>query len=186
MDPKEKQKLMVLFGIFGVAAVLFYFNLLLKPQFARFIAMNREFHAVKTRVRNTEALIANEERIRKQHNELIERAGLLEKKLARQGELSVLLQDFSSTAESSGVKILKVKPLDVVGNFSQEGTEEDFYKQFPILIEAMAGYHECGTFINKLEYMDRFIKIDDIEIKGRAGDPRQHHIKLWVSTYIIQ
>ena len=56
MDPKEKQKLMVLSGILGIAAVLFYYNLLLRPQFAKFIAMNREFQALKARVRSAETL----------------------------------------------------------------------------------------------------------------------------------
>ena len=186
MDLKEKQKLMVLFAIFGVAALLLYYSLLLRPQFRKFIAVNRDFQAVKARVRSAEALIANEERIKTQYSNLSEKVGLLEKRFARQDQVSGLLQDFSGVAESSGAKILRVMPLEAMDDASGASSGNTFYTDFPILIEARAGYHQCGIFINKLESMDRFIRVDDIDIKGRADDPRRHHIKLQVTTYIAQ
>ena len=186
MDPKEKQKLYVLFGIFGIAAIIVYYNLLLKPQFLSFIANNREFQAIKTRVRAAETLIANRERIKRQYESLDRQSALLEKRLPGQDEISSLLGDFSSIAESSGVKILRVKPLEVAGGVLQAGEEGGYYSIFPILIEARAGYHQCGVFINKLENMDKLIKIDDIDIKGRIDDPRHHDIRLRVRTYVIQ
>ena len=62
---------------------------------------------------------------------------------------------------------MKIKPLEVVGDISAS----ELYSEFPILIEARAGYHQCGIFINKLENMERFIRIDEVDIKGRSGDP---------------
>ena len=186
MDSKEKQKIMVLFGIFGFAALMLYFNLLLKPQFSKFVAMNRSFQNVKAQVRGAEALIANEPRIKNQYNSLIGQSEALEKRLPRQGEISGLLQDFSSIAESSNVKILSVRPLEIKGNALQNEASGGYYPEFPILIEARAGYHQCGIFVNKLEGMERFIRIDDVDIKGMPDNPRQHHIKLRVSTYIKQ
>ncbi len=186
MDPKEKQKMMVLFAIFGIAALVLYYNFLLRPQFRKFITVNRDFQAVKARVRSAEALIANEERMKTQHANLSEQVGLLEKRFARQDQVSGLLQDFSGVAESSGAKILRVMPLEVANDASGVSSENAFYAEFPILIEARAGYHQCGIFLNKLEGMDRFIRVDDIDIKGRTGDPRRHHIKLRVTTYITQ
>ncbi|MBU1007249.1 MAG: type 4a pilus biogenesis protein PilO [Candidatus Omnitrophica bacterium] len=186
MDPKEKQKLMVLFAIFGIVGLMVYYNLLLKPQFAKFIVANREFYEVRARVRNADILIASEDRIKKQHLNLSEQVGNFEKRLARQDQISALLQDFSSIAESSGVRILRVMPLDPARGADGSLSANGFYSEFPILIEAMAGYHQCGTFINKLENIDRFIRVDDVDIKGGAGDPRHQHIKLRVSAYIAE
>jgi len=186
MDPKEKQKLMVLFGIFAVAGVIMYYNLLLRPQFSKFIVMNRDFQTVKSRIRSAEALIANESRIGKQHDNLAGEVEALEERLPGQDEVSGLLEDFSRVAESSGVKILKIKPLEPLDEIGQSGSGSAFYSDFPILIEARAGYHQCGIFINRLEDMGRFIKIEDIDIKGTAGDPRRHHIRLRVNTYIVK
>ncbi len=183
MDPKEKQKLYVLFGIFGIAAIIFYHNLLLKPQFSGFLAANREFGIVKMRLRSAEALIANEVRIKKQYENLSRETRVLEESLPGQDEISNLLGDFSRVAESSGVKILRIKPLVEISGAAEPN---EFYAEFPILIEARGGYHQLGSFVDKLEDMDRFISIEDVDIKGRSGDPRRHDIKLRVTTYIVQ
>ena len=182
MDPKEKQKLILLFVIFGIVGIMLYVNLLLKPQFSRFLVMNRDYNAVKTRIRNAEALISNETGILKQYDTLSKKALAMEEGLTRQDQISGLLEDFSRTAEASRVKILRIKPLESIDEMSQSS----FYEDFPILIEARAGYHECGLFIDKLEKMDRFIEIEDIDIRGNPDDQRHHDIKLRVNTYIAQ
>ena len=86
----------------------------------------------------------------------------------------------------ASVKILKLKPLEAGAEFLQEGADGGFYSEFPILIEARAGYHQCGIFINKLENMEKFIRVDDVDIRGSSRDPRRHDIKLRVSTYIAK
>ena len=184
MDVKEKQKLILLLSIFCIAALVVYYNLLLKPQFLSFIVYNRECISAKRSIKAARTLIANEDRIRRDYDNLKKQVDILDGNFANQDDISSLLQDFSRIAESSGVKILKIKPLDVIDNISEDGTTPRFYSEFPILIEAIAGYHQCGEFVNKLESMDRFIKIDDLDIKARPKDAR-HHIKLKVSTYIV-
>lgn len=185
MDPKEKQKLMILFGIFGVAALVMYYSLLLKPQLTGFGIRNREYQAIKAMVKSAESLVKNEARIERQHEELKKHAELLEKKLPGQNEISGLLEDFSRIAESSGVKILRIKPLDAL-NEQNNTNKKGVYVGLPILIEARAGYHQCGLFVDKLETMDKFIKIEDIDIKSIATDPRHHDLKLRTKTYIVR
>ncbi len=184
MDPKEKQKLYILFGIFGLSFLMVYFNLILKPQFSSFVVANRDYNAVKSRVRSANALIANESRIKAQYENLKNQSQALEKKLPSQDEISVLLQDFSKVAESAGAKILRIKPLEILGE--DVAVAGQFFLEYPILIEARAGYHQCGVFINKLENMERFIRIDAVDIKGRAADPRHHDIRLRVSAYVTR
>lgn len=186
MDIKDKQKILILAGIFGIVAIILYYNLLLKPQFLKFIVINREYKVVRARIRSAEDLILNKDRIKTQHDNFVKEVGLVEGRLSGHDKISGLLGDFSGVAESSGVKILKIKPLEVLPSGGDTAEAVGFYSEFPILIEASAGYHQCGTFINKLESMDRFIRIDDIDIKVRPGDPRHHDIKLRVATYVIQ
>jgi len=186
MDPKEKQKLMILFGIFGVAALVMCYNLLLRPQMVGFSVRNREYQAIKARVKSAEALIKNEARIKNQYETLKKQAGLLEDRLPRHDKISGLLEDFSRIAESSGVKIQKIKPLEITNNQARTSAKGSAYTELPILIEAKADYHQCGLFINKLETMEKFIKVEDIDIRGINTDPRHHDIKLRTKTYIIK
>ncbi len=187
MDQKEKQKLYILFGIFGLSFLMIYFNFLLKPQFSSFLVANRDYSAIKSRVRSANALIANESRIRIQYENLKNESQAIEKRLPSQDEISIILQDFSKIAESAGVKILRIKPLEVLDEASQSAHGAgQFFSEYPILIEARAGYHQCGLFVNKLENMERFIRIDAIDIKGRQTDLRHHDIRLRVNTYVTR
>lgn len=186
MELKEKDKLLALFVIVGIAALAFYFNLFLRPQFSKFIANNREFQVIKKRVASAEALIRNSERIKLQYENFKKQSELLEHRFPVHDEMSSLLEDFSNIAESSGVKILKIKPLGTAGSDSAAGASGAFYSIFPILIEAKAGYHQFGAFVNKLENMDRFIKIEKMDIKHSSTDPRRHDVVLEVVTYVME
>lgn len=182
----EKQKIYILVIIFSIAGLALYYNLLLKPQFLRFTANNKEFSVIKARVNNEEILIANEAGIKKQYDNFKKQADYFEKRLPGQDQVSSLLEDFSSVAESSGAKILRIKPLEAPAPVSKQKNTNGFFAEFPILIEARAGYHQLGVFVNKLETMDRFIKITDIDIAGTDKNPRYHDIKMRIITYVLQ
>ena len=182
----EKQKLYALFAIFGFAGLILYYNFLLKPQFASFNAKNKEYRVVRGRVKNEEAMIANEASLNRQYDNFQKQAEYLQKRLPAQDQISSLLEDFSSVAESSGVKILRIKPLEEPVPLNKAKQVNNTYTEFPILIEARAGYHQLGAFVNKLETMDRFIKITDIDIAGMEKDPRRHDIKMRIVTYVLQ
>lgn len=186
MDSKEKQKIYILVAIFVIAGLMIYYNLLLKPQFSSFIAKNKEFRVVKERVKAGEALIANKTELTRQYDNFKKQAGYLEKRLPSQDQISSLLEDFSDVAESSDVNILKIKPLEESAPLSKQKVVSNSYTEFPILIEARAGYHQLGAFVNKLETMDRFIKIIDMDVSGNAKNPRDHDIKIRIITYVLQ
>lgn len=187
LDSKDRQKLFIVFGIFGLAVIILFFSAFLKPQFARFLVMNREYNRFKAEVKNEEALIADEQRIKSQYENIKKQALLFEKRFPVQDEVSSLLGDFSRIAEASDVKILKIIPMEKKDSAPNTGRGSNIpYYEFPILIEANAGYHQCGVFVNKLESMDRFIKVDSIDIKGNRENPRSHEIRLEVITYVIK
>lgn len=185
-DIKEKQKIYILAAIFGIAGLMLYYNLLLKPQFSKFIAKNKEFRIIKEKVKSGEVLIANEAAVRRQHENFAKQAGYLEKRLPSQDQVSSLLEDFSNVAESSGVKILRIKPLEEPAPLSKQKPVNNSYAEFPILIEARAGYHQLGAFVNKLETMDRFIRVTDLDVAGTDKDPRHHDIKIRIITYVLR
>ena len=106
-------------AIFSIAAVVIYYNLLLKPQFLGFITYNREYISVKRAFKAAQTLIANEDRIKGDYDNLKKQVGVLDVNFSGQDDISSLLQDFSRIAEDSGVKILRIKPLDVLDNISQ-------------------------------------------------------------------
>ncbi|MFA4992156.1 MAG: type 4a pilus biogenesis protein PilO [Candidatus Omnitrophota bacterium] len=186
MEIREKQKIYVLFGIFGVVGLVIYFNLLLRPLSSGFFSKNRDFCVLKARVRSAQALISNEAGIKRQYENMMKESEYLKKRLPGQDQVPNLLEDFSNVAESSGVKILRLKPLEDMTVGTQPKNDNSIYAEFPILIEARAGYHQIGDFVDKLEKMERFIRIVDMDIKGMEQDPRHHEIKMRIITYVLR
>ena len=186
MEIKEKQKILILIAIVGVAFLIIYYMLFLKPQFTKFLNKNSEFSTVKKRVDSARKLIASKEKIYNQLEALKARSSAVQKKLPDQESMSSLLGAFSSIAESSGVSILKIKPVESETSSPAAKTTKEAYDKFSILIEAKAGYFQLVRFVDKLENMDRFIEIDDIEVRNDPNDPRRHDIKMDLKTYVMK
>ncbi|MFH1478191.1 MAG: type 4a pilus biogenesis protein PilO [Candidatus Omnitrophota bacterium] len=185
MDNKEKQKLMVLFAIFGVALILLYYNLLLRPQFLGFISSNKEYFRIKNKVRAGEDILSRKDTIKKNLENLKNQSQRLEKMLPEHDEVPNLLESFSNIAKESNVKIVRIEPIERPAGLEITGSEKA-YSEFPILVEAIAGYHQTVLFIKKLENLDRFIKIDSIKMMSRAEDYRNHKLELKLRTYVMQ
>lgn len=182
---KEKQKIYVLIAIFGIVGLALYYSFLLKPLVLGFMANNKELRVVRERVKNEGIMIAGAAEIRRQHENYAKQVERLEKRLPRESQISILLEDFSKIAESSEVKIINIKPLEATAASSKQEAINNAYIEFPILIEARAGYHQLGAFVNKLENMDIFIKVTDIDIAGIDKESRLHGIKMKIITYVL-
>ncbi|MFH1782657.1 MAG: type 4a pilus biogenesis protein PilO [Candidatus Omnitrophota bacterium] len=187
MEQSEKKKLILLFGIFGITLLMVYFNLLLKPQFAGFIRNNRECITIKRRVKATENMIASKQQKETQLKNLQNYSESLEKGLPNNDEISGLLGDFSKIAKESGVEITKIQPIDKKDTRQDLTKKQDLpYTDYPILIEAIAGYHQSVAFVRRLENLNTFLEIKELTISQRKEDYRRHKIELNLKTYIME
>ncbi len=90
------------------------------------------------------------------------------KRLPLQKEFPVFLELLSKLARKNGVKIIAMEPQKVVDDPAL------FFVKIPVLIDAYAGYHKLGRFINELEYSQKFMKIDKIRIiNADVGSQKQ-------------
>ena len=101
----------------------------------------------------------------------------------KEEEVPAILGDLSSIAGKLGVDIIAVKPVKLN---SQQNTEKiaNLFHEVPIEISAKGGYHHIAKFINKLETLDKFIEVKDLEIVANQTTPRRHFFRLLVSMYI--
>ena len=61
-----------------------------------------------------------------------------------------------------------------------------FFVKIPILIDAYAGYHELGRFINDLEYCEKFMKIEKIKITNAEVGLQRQQIFLTVHAFCLK
>jgi Tfp pilus assembly protein PilO len=108
-----------------------------------------------------------------------------EKQFPSQEEVPALLGGISAVAGKIGVEMVAVRPVKLEPGQKIAGADTIF-QEVPVEIFAKGGYHQIGQFINRLESLDRFFEIKDIEIGTDKASPHKHFLKLLVSTYILK
>lgn len=121
-------------------------------------------------------LVKSEMDIKRQIGELRELIGYYEQKLPKEKEVSQLFHELDNIASGSKIKFSLITP-----DSSEEGKH---YMRYYRTIELKSGYHQLGNFINKLENLGRFIKVDKIAITPDPADPFKHNVELVVSTFV--
>ncbi|MCG2711542.1 MAG: type 4a pilus biogenesis protein PilO [Candidatus Omnitrophica bacterium] len=101
------------------------------------------------------------------------------RRLPLQREFPIFLELLSKLARENGVKIIAMEPQKVVDDTTL------FFVKIPVLIDAYAGYHELGRFINEIESSQKFMKIDKIKMTMDTGLDKQH-VFLAVQTFCLK
>ena len=96
-------------------------------------------------------------------------------------EVPFLLESLSNLASESGVKILSVKPQD-----NSKQVDKGQYSPLPIRIQGLAGTHEFGTFLARLESNRIFFKVKSVRISENPASPRRHMVELEVDAYRVE
>ena len=118
----------------------------------------------QAKLSETRAIAAKKDGLLEDLREVRARIATFEGKLPTEKELPRLLNQFQKNAEHSGVKYRSItaEPID----------EQELYVRVPFKVKVEGAYGEVGEFLKSLEFGDRFIKVENIEIgpeeKGRS------------------
>lgn len=183
IDIKSKEvQMIILAALLAVIALVLYFIFLLKPQVVRVADLVTKERKAKAELTSAEAAIANIARFRKEIESSRETVERYENILPVEQEIPKLLEELSTTARDSKVKIEGITPVVAV---QDAGRGDRIFQEIPILISARSGYHELGRFLANLETAKRFMKVVDIEIRSNKSSPTKHSVELVVVTYVL-
>ena len=184
MDTAKKKASLIIAAALLLIFILYFF-LLLKPSLGKLNGLMPRVRAVKTRIKTTKEELRHEGELKAERQRLVESLAGYEKRLSREKEVPMLLENMSRMAKESRVKILGITPIDKRAKQNvKEG--EEVYNEVPIAIRAQGGYHELGNFINKLEKGRRYIQISDIKIAANSTNPKRHSVGLVVYAYTFK
>ena len=106
--------------------------------------------------------VANLAGYKAQMVEMEESFGSLLKQLPRDTEVPGLIDDISSAALGAGLKLNAIDPQAIV--------KTEFYKELPISIEVVGGYHEMGGFVSAVASLPRIVTLHDFTIDLNGKD----------------
>jgi len=177
---REKALVLVLSAIFLLAI---YYLILLRPVIGKLNTLLPKVYEVKRDLKDARFLITNKALIEKKKEELLLKLEEYEKIFPAEREIPKLLENLSSIAGESNVRIVSTRPF-VKEDYSRNGVPK-IYQEIPIEIVAKSGYHQLGQFLQKLETGDRYIMIKDVKISANQYNIKSQDVQLIASTYIL-
>ena len=187
--PTQKNKLLVIVGVGGLAVVGLYVygTSAIGPMLRAASQLGQELSAKRQQLAAIERTIAQEASLRSEQERLTASLEELRRSLPLEQELPSAIEMLGSLATQTGVKIQTMFPqrsLDEVDDSGKAGKPGSaLYKTIPIQIDAAAGFHQLGAFLGKVEASTQAIELKSLRISSNPKDPRRHEIKLILKVY---
>jgi len=184
---EEKKKILIIYASAFLIVFLAYFFFFLKPSLGKLFNLMPNARERRIKIKTVRRDLAHEDLLKKRLEVLQQKMSRYEKKLSREKEIPMLLENLSKLAKSSRVKILSITPIEKNRKTLMGGvTDDTVYQEVPIAIKAQSGYHELGTFINRLENDQRYMQVSDIKIKSSKANPKRHDSEFIVYAYTFK
>lgn len=187
---KKKLQSFILIGILLMLGIYVYGRHLFIPMSRESAQVKQQLITAKEKLRGLEAATANEAAIQNQYRQVEQAVEELKRFMPSEAEIPAVLEILSSLAAKNDVKIQNIFPQRSVAAIDSKGAsasnkekEPEVYKEVPIQIDAVAGFHQLGMFINAVEVGDKPMEVLTLRIGGNTKEPRRHQINLVIRAY---
>ena len=102
--------------------------------------------------------------------------------LAPEEQLPELLERIAQLAHASHVHLLAVKPK---ADFDRLNPGASGYLELPVTVEASAGYHQVGAFLDALERSESLVRVQELKIQANESDLWNHDVAIVLQTYLV-
>jgi len=183
-DLKENKAYQIVAGVIAayiVCTVMFYF-IAIAPKVGAVNILKEKITEKQSFVSKAGSIEKQREKIENAKiriDELKNDISFYEKKLPTEKDIPDLLQYLSTVAKESDVKLLEIEKKQEIRQ------EEMLYVTVPFKLILKGGYHNIGSFVSKLENADRFMKIQELEVKEDKKNSFEHRGEMVVYTYIL-
>ena len=187
----QKKQILLLEAVFLAVLILWaYYAAALKPLFGSMSRLGQEIRTKSTQLRHIEQAAAQEPQLREEHTRLSSQTQAFQTSLPAEGGLPSTIERLSDLASQTGLKIRTIFPqrtLETLGSGTDPKAEAakppELYKEIPIQIDALAGYHQLGSFLSRVESGPHPMKLKSLRISGDDKEPRRHNMKMILIAY---
>lgn len=184
---KREQRVLVAAGTLALVIGWVYAAYIIGPLKREADKLGREVNSTRQHVATLEAAITNEIALRRQYEQVLERVQGMRALLPAREEVADVIQDLSTLAAQANIKIETIFPQprpgsELKGEARQSGGPA-VYEKIMVQIDALAGYHQLGSFLSLVESGRRPMRISSLRIAGNPREPKRHFIKLLIQAY---
>ncbi len=195
--PRAERRVILLVGVLGMAVLWVYAAFLVRPLGRELRRVRQQLEDARKQLNTLELVTVNVSVLRRQVERLDGEVVSLKGILPTEAELPSLLEYLSELAAQSQLKIQAVSPQRVTEKApTRRGAKETTrgraaapppppaYKTVLIHVDALAGYHQLGTFLSLAESGRRPLHISTLRITANPKEPKRHQVKLLLRSYL--
>lgn len=186
----REQKLLVAGGLLTALVLWLYIAYVVQPLLRESAGTGQDVSQARQDLKALEAATAHESTMREQHQQLNETVTSLQRLLPAERELPAVIELLSDLASQSDVKIQSIFPQRPAPGDAAKPAEPLAagpltYKDVVIQIDAMAGFHQLGTFLSLVEAQENPMQIATLKISSDSKVPRRQKVKLLIRSYFL-
>ncbi|RJP64271.1 MAG: hypothetical protein C4532_19435 [Candidatus Abyssobacteria bacterium SURF_17] len=165
-----------------IGGALFLLILISAAYFLMLNVVKGEIEQVRVEISKTQGelnearlIAAKRDGLIKEIEQVKQKISNFEDKLPTDKEIPRLLSQFQQIAELNGMKYMSInaEPMD----------EKELYVRIPFKVRVNGGYPVIGEFLRSLEFGNRFIKVEDLDIGPQ--DKGSSEASFVISTYMF-
>lgn len=188
---KRDQRIMLVLLAALAALICFYYVYLFRPFFNRVTELERAIKTENLKLQHIDQLLTQEPQFQKEYEQLYGSIQLLRASMPSEQELASVIERLSGMATQAGVKIQTIFPqrslesLKVVAGLDQKQADPrtKLYKEIPIQIDARAGFHQLGMFLNRVERGRQPMSLKTLRITSNPKEARRHAVEIVLIGY---
>lgn len=169
----------IILGVFGLAILVaggYFF--LLSPKMVEVGDLRGQRAAKQAELMQSRAVAASLARFKQEAQVLRAKLETAKERLPSEKEIPGLYRQVSDLAFQSGLSVGLFQPKDPV--------TRDVYQEVPITINAEAGYHQLGSFFDRLARLPRILNLTDLKLAGIARPTGTVRADLILTTYVFR
>ena len=193
LSPREQRTLLSVVGL-GLVILWVYVAAIVRPLMQGVGQLTQQVREAREQLKLLEVSTANEDALREQHRQLEETVLTLRKLLPSEEELPAVIELVSDMASQAQVKIQTIFPQRPVGEDAGGKKDKDenrdagpkqpeVYKDVLIQIDALAGFHQFGTFLSLVEQGDKPMQIANLRLIQDPKETKRLRIKMLLRSY---
>ncbi|MBI2885282.1 MAG: type 4a pilus biogenesis protein PilO [Candidatus Omnitrophica bacterium] len=188
----EKPSRRVVAGLAILAALIawVYYAYVVQPMAQGITRLREELRRARIQASAIEQAIAHVPELQQEQAALADDVARLRGALPSERELASVIQFISDLASQTNVKIQSVFPQRSSDEEAASGRPSPassvglLYQEIPIQIDAVAGFHQFGSFLSRAEHGPHVLRVRSLRISGNPREPRRQTIKLVMMTYV--
>lgn len=179
----EKNRHYLLIGALLFIFLLDYF-ILMRPQLVTLTKINPEIKLLSQDIEKAREDIGKLGFYQAEVKRLEGQLAQTSQKVKSREEVSIVLEQISRLANQNNIRIEQIMPFIEEQKVLLEDKKRTYYA-LPILVQAKAGYHDFGRFINQLEKGDLFLYVTSFSI-ATGEDAHAHALKINLQAIVFE